>query len=445
MKAFILIPFLLIELSLANDITLYAEIRERFEQLNGVNKKSYGNDSLDAKGKKSGSSDDSLLVQRIKLGFEYQQTTDITWRLIGYDSRVLGWSLSNNDFVKNAGTDEEYYMNSHEEFLELYSAYLEINKFLDKDLTLTLGRQTMHYGDKRIFGPGNWGNSVGWIWDGAKLSYNNDGNFIDLLYGQTKDKDPYKFSLFDRHVYEGAGLYSHFRTSENGAIEPFYVYKNTIRPTVKENNKIYEHTHNFGVRAYENNLNGFIYDATLTKQVGEKGSIDIDAYAYVLRGGYQFHSFAWKPKVIFGKIFASGDNNPNDNKSTTYTRPFGGTDGSLYGRMDIMFWSNLVQYETQLDLFITPKDSLRLIYHVFSLDEAKDTWSYYKYKNKEGFSDTGLGEEIDIVYKHSHSKSLEFQAIYTYFNAGSFVKNSVANNDANRLFLEFTYKFHLAV
>lgn len=442
MKYFLFIIALFLNHSInASELSFFGEIRERYEYLDGMNKKTYGESSLDKSGNKLGSSNDNLLVQKITFGFLYKQNNNLTWKLSGYDSRVFGWSLDNDNFVKNKNTPHQYTMNSHEEFFELYDASLNIKNFFHQNLDLTIGRQKMHYGDKRIFGPGGWGNSVGWLWDAVKLSYKNDNDFVDIFYGQTKAKNPHSFSLIDKHVFEGLGFYSHFQTTQNGAIEPFYVYKNSIIPAVSGNDLNYAKTNNFGIRVYEKDYNSFNYDLTYTKQVGSYGVKDVDTYAYVLKAGYKFKSINFTPNLGFGRIFASGDDNLNDNTIKSYTRPFGGTDGSLYGRMDIMFWSNLIDNEITLELKPTSDSTLLLSYHNFNLENPNDTWSYYKYKNATGLNDTHLGDEYDLTYKYNYSKNLKLQFIYAYFNAGNFVKNSVEDNDASRVFLELTYKF----
>jgi len=83
-----------------------------------------------------------------------------------------------------------------------------------------------------------------------------------------------------------------------------------------------------------------------------------------------------KPNVVIGQIYASGDDNPNDNTVKTFQTPFGGTDGSLYGRMDIMKWSNLVENVLELHLYPNSTSHLKLSYHDFSLADANDAWSY---------------------------------------------------------------------
>ena len=57
----------------AGEFIFDGQIRERFETLNGMNKLAYGDNSIDAKGKVVGDSDDRLLLQRIIAGFSYKQ------------------------------------------------------------------------------------------------------------------------------------------------------------------------------------------------------------------------------------------------------------------------------------------------------------------------------------------------------------------------------------
>ena len=85
-------------------------------------------------------------------------------------------------------------MNPNEEFFEIYDAYVEYDQLL-KDLSVKLGRQKIFYGDSRIFGPGEWGNTGRWTWDALKVSYKKGENFIDVFAGGTKIHDPVKISI----------------------------------------------------------------------------------------------------------------------------------------------------------------------------------------------------------------------------------------------------------
>ena len=422
----------------AGEISFDGEIRERFETLDGMNKKTYGDHSIDAKGKIEGGSDDRLLLQRIIAGFTYRRNEHITYHLHLYDARVWGWSLEEDNFIKNKGTPDEYTMDPNEEFFELHDANIEINDLFINGFSAQLGRQEIWYGDKRIFGPGSWGNSIGWLWDAVHFSYKKNGNFIDAWYGQTKTKDPYSFSLLEKHAYQGIGFYSHFRTIKHGAIEPFFAWKNNLFHDVTPEEKTYY----FGARFYEKDCNNLNWDITYAGERGDIGNKTVRAYGYVFKVGYRFKNIPMTPNIVLGRVFASGDSNPTDNTIMTFTTPFGSTDGEHYGRMDIMSWSNLI--DNQINLYVDPteKNHIKLSYHNFFLDEPEDTWSYYKYRNLPGNSYTHLGKEFDFQYKYDYSPALSFQAIYAYFNAGDFVTNNVEDNDAHRLFLQCTYRFH---
>ncbi len=425
-------------ISCAKNFSFDGKIRTRFEDLNGLNTKAYGNSSINAKGKIEGKSNDDVMLSRIIAGFTYSQNKKITYRLHAYDGYAWGWSLDRDDFIKNRGTRDEYVMDPDEDYLELFDASIQIKDFLTNGLSLVLGRQRIYYGDHRIFGPGNWGNSIGWIWDAVHFTYKKKDDFFSAWYGRTKFKDPDEFSpFFTDHIYQGVGIYSHFKTSDNGAAEPFFAWKNSLYHDVTPE----ENSFQYGMRLYEKSFHGINYDFTLAERRGNKGNKSINAYAYVAKIGYIFENIPMKPNFVIGRVFASGDSNPNDKTINTYTKIFGSTIGEHYGSLNIMSWSNLV--DNQVDLYFEPahKFHVKIAYHNFSLDEAKDTWAFYKYKNKPGNNYTHLGDEIDFQLKYNYLKNLQFHFIYAYFKAGDFVKYNVEDNNASTFFMECTYKF----
>ena len=432
---------LAVRVSTAEMITFDGEIRERFETLDGMNKKAYGDNSINYKGIVKGESDDKLLLQRIIAGFTYKKNKNITYHIHLYDARVWGWSLDKDDFIKYSGTADEYTTDSNEEYFELFDANVRLKDIFVYGVTAILGRQKIWYGDKRIFGPGAWGNSIGWLWDAARLSYKKDGNFIDTWYGQTKTKDPESFSLTHKHAYQGVGIYAHHKTTKSGAIEPFFAWKNNLfHETVPEENLYY-----YGFRFYEKDYHGFNYDFTYSREDGDSGIKSVNAYAYVAKAGYKFKNIPMQPNIVAGRIVASGDNNPGDNTLKTYTRPFGSTDGTHYGRMDIMNWSNMEDNQINLHLYPCEKAYVKISFHHFNLNKSEDKWAYYGYSNAPGNNDSHIGDEYDFQFQYNYSQKLDFQFIYAYFNAGAFVKNNVEDNDAQRLFLQFTYKFNIGL
>ncbi|WP_373069581.1 alginate export family protein [Sulfurimonas sp.] len=417
--------------SVNDNLEFSFKYRGRIDSYNGINKKAYGNDqSL------IGDPDDNIYLQQIVSGFKYIPYPDYEFKIHMYDSRGYNSSLKPNDFIINQGTPDEYMMSYYDDHLELFEAYAKKRGVLIKELTFTLGRQQLGYGDKRIFGPGNWGNTIGWLWDAAHLSYKNDNDFFDIWYGQVRVKETDDFSILKKHRFQGVGLYSHFEYKYTN-IEPFFAWRNNLHHIVKDEENIYY----YGLRSFKKTP-GLIYDATFAKEHGKKGSIDIRAYGYVLKAGYMFDN-NYKTKISFGRVYASGDKDSNDNTSQTFSTPFGATDGEHYGRLDAMAWSNMKDLQASISLYPLKDFSTEFIYHHFNLANANDSWTYYKYKNIGLNSYTHIGDEYDFVLKYKVDKSLDILAIGSYLKAGDFIiKNNIANNNASKMFFQFTYKFN---
>lgn len=201
-------------------------VRYRSELWNGMNTKNYGDDSPEA----TGSLNDKIVLQRIIPGVTYSDKS-ITAAFHLQDSRAFGWSLQDNKYpdlfkIQKEGTESPYYlMNPQEEFFEIYDFYIEYRDLLKK-FTVKAGRQKIFYGDNRIFGPGDWGNTGRWTWDAIKISYKKEGNFIDVFGGGTKIHDLHKISLpLTNTEYLGGGIYSHFQVTDWLNAEPFYAHK----------------------------------------------------------------------------------------------------------------------------------------------------------------------------------------------------------------------------
>lgn len=420
---------------------LYAELffsgqyRGRIDVQDGVNKVSYGDESVDANSNVRGSSNDTIYVQQIIAGMTYIPNEDWEFKAYMYDARSWASSLDANDFKKNSGTDDEYRMSFYDDHLELFETYIRRNNFFHKNLTFTLGRQQLGYGDRRLFGPGKWGNTMGWLWDAAHLSYKDGKDFIDLWYGQTRVKEPNDFSIANKHRFQGVGLYSHYELSSM-KIEPFAAWRNTLFHDEVAN----ENAYYYGARIYDKSP-GYIYDATAVKSYGSSANLDIDAYAYAAKVGYQFDN-SYKAKFLLGWVYASGDKNSNDSKKETFITPFGANDGLHYGRMDIMFWTNMQDYQATFSFKPTKKLYLELAYHHFELAESTDKWYFFGYQNNPGNSYKEIGDEYDIILKYKATKDIDLLAIGTYLKAGDFItKNDISQNDSSKMFFQFIYKF----
>lgn len=422
----------------ASEILFDGQYRGRMDIYNGVNKAAYGDASIDARGNVRGESEDRIYLQQLIAGVTYTPSPEWEAKLYLYDSRSWGSSLQSADFWVNPGTSDAYVMDYYDDHHELFTTYLRRKNLFDTDLTLTVGRQKLGYGDRRVFGPGEWGNTMGWLWDALHLSYKEGNNFIDGWYGQTRVKAPDDFSLVEKHRYQGVGIYGHY---EGIALrgEPFFAWKNPLYHDLLP----YEDFYYAGGRLYKDSF-GPVFDATWVREFGRSGEKTVDGCGYVIKGGYRWDTLH-EPKVLVGITYASGDSNPLDDRIETFTTPFGMNDGPYYGRMDMMIWSNIKDLEATLSASVLPGLHAEIGVHRFSLADPNDKWYEFGYKNKPGNRYTHLGDETDLTLSYRATPTLTLLGIASYFWAGDFITgNAIAQNDASKFFLQFEYRFSSA-
>ena len=406
------------------------EMRFRFEYFNDMNEKFYGS------APKTGESEDAYLLTRLRLGITYQFNEAWTARLSMQDSRVLSWGFDDLDWYNKEFLQEH---NPQKDTFELYETYLQ---YTASYFTVKTGRQKITYGDGRVFGPGEWKNSGKWVWDAAKVSLKDEDNFLDFFYGGTMLHEPDEFSLNHRHGYYGGGMYGHYAYGKTGAIEPIFAYKEN--KTANENYRSLQSCY-AGARIYDTDLYGYFFDMTFLKSFGEYTSLDgtvadIDGIGFHLDGGYYFKPI--RTKVGLGYTYASG-NDPATPERETFDAAFGASD-FYYGRLNLMSWSNLKDYEIFAIIEPLPKTNIKLEYHAFYTDEPSDKWLSYTIPSIQ--SDK-YGNEIDIVVAHQYSSSVQLLAGAGYFKSGDFIEeaglsnDTITHEDAFGLFTQISYKF----
>jgi len=389
-------------------------IRERFELWNGMNAKNYGNEGTDAIGKLN----DKILYQRIILGATYQPVKGLTIAFHMQDSRAFGWSLRNNiypDLFKNHPPDtlNPYYtMNPNEEFFMIYDAFIEYQK-LFKYFTVKLGRQKLFYGDYRIFGPGDWGNSGRWTWDALKISYTNNGNFIDLFAGGTKINDPEKITIpFTQTEFWGGGLYTHWNLFKYINAEPFYIYK--TKGSAGYINEQHFSRSWLGLRLVNNDLHHFVYDFLYTHEFGRENGKNINAYGYFAKIGYQFHFIPLKPLLSIRESYASGGKK-SDAENHTFDPAYGAQD-KFYGWMNITTWSNLNDPEIVLELFPVKRMWIEIKYNWFFIPVPDDVVLLNTMKLEPGTHH--LGNELDVFTRYDITSHWQLTGAFGWFQPG---------------------------
>lgn len=418
-------------------LTFSTHVRARYEFQNSFNQKFYGDNPG------AGKANDGFLLGRLRMGLDWYPTKNIHVALWGQHAEVWDYALSDNDFYNKTF---ERINHPQKDRLELYETYIDVKDILDSGLGFKAGRQKIAYGDNRVFGPGEWGNSGRWIWDAAKLSWVFNRGFVDVFYGQTMLHEVNSFSLNHRHGYESLAVYGHFELLEKPlklVFEPMAFTKKDDHPNYAgEVDKTADNLDSWYVGAHlKASMKGWDLEGTYLKEEGDFAKDDIDAYGYHAMLAYTFPT-AWKPRLGISYSYASGDSNPKDGKNETFHEAFGAKD-KMYGRMNLFSWSNLEDLEASLT--VKPRNWLTIKgeVHQFSLADRHDGWSLNKklYRDPTGASGSDVGKEIDILATLTYFKNHTLMAGFGHFWPDEFAENVASHKQATWAFLQWEYKF----
>ncbi|MEM4721083.1 MAG: alginate export family protein [Candidatus Methanomethylicaceae archaeon] len=383
--------------------------------------------------KKYGTGDrDDFLLSRLRLEIDITVSKTFTLHAQIQDAEVLGSSFSDRDFK---GGNNPF----HDPFdiNQLYIEYWPVEEY-----GIKVGRQPISFGDRRIFGPGDWGNTGRYAWDAIRVMYKSSVFDCNLLTGRFILHDP---DVWPNEQINGVTAFAAYNTVRTlpFQLDLFYVLKYDDRGVIKGEKSIgnlSSHYAGFRIDGKKGQVN---YDSTIVKEFGKWASDTINAYGVVLTLGYTFDTL-WKPNLIMQYVNGSGDRDPSDGEHGTFDGVFGGADTVLYGWMNLFFFQNIREH--RLDLILTPSETMTLRgeYHYFMLDKAKDAWyspSGAQRRDKGGDSGRELGHEVDLTAKKRFSNDLELLCGYSFFIPGEFVKKTGSSPTAHWWFFQTTVFF----
>ena len=404
----------------SGELDISGSLRLRYEYVGNYNRKEYGLEK-----------NDGFFLERFRLQFDMHWEDRLRLFLQFQDARVFNYKLKDRDFISNPNKDEN----------ELQQGFVEIQPAARIPVTFKLGRQVIAYGDDRIFGPGDWGNTGRVLWDAAKLRYNAGKFAVDTFYGRTIIHEPYRFNdTYDKQAY---GLYGTFFMTRENVFDIFYILEldNEDDTFDKSGNYGDLRVHTVGCRV-AGEYRQFDYDGTYARQFGGWGTDKMSAWGLHMGAGYTFLTY-WTPRFGIDYVYGSGDDNPTDGKHKTFDPAFGSMD-KYYGWMNLFSWRNIINW--QFSAAVRPHRKLNLIldYHIFRLAQDKDAWystgSAYR-RDKTGKSGSDVGDEIDFTALLSVTNNFHLRAGYAHFFPGDFVKNTGPHGSADWVHVQWLYVF----
>ena len=332
---------------------------------------------------------------------------------------TLGVELQDSRFeLDDAGTPLSTSSVNAFDVLQAYVRF-DLNGALNqKEVALTLGRQTLDIGSRRVLERVEMANVI-FSYTGAYWrSVSKRGDEWHLVYVSPVGRFPTDFpSLADNEIVadkeEWGRVFwgAHYRRPK--AIEAWisdtwlegFVYRLKERDMrdVQTPDRNYWQPGTRLFRAPKDGRADFEIEAShrtgsrrATNAVSDERDLNVSAWTLHAHWGWTFAS-DWKWRIAVDYDFASGDKNPNDNRFDRYERLFGGrrTDLGNTGIFGPLTPANLVAPGARIEFAPTPRLDFRLSYKAAFLASATDLWTDARLQDPTGASGRFIGHEWD--------------------------------------------------
>jgi len=165
---------------------------------------------------------ENYLLSRLRLEVDWRLTSQFRLHAQVQDARTLGLSFSDQDFD---GRNSPY----HDPF-DINQLYFDFRP--SKMVGLRIGRQPISYGDRRVFGPGDWGNTGRYVWDAVRIEIDEKSFSSHWLFGRYVLHDPDRWP--NAHA-GGPTAYAFYNSVKNLPfnLDLYYVYKHDGGGSIK--------------------------------------------------------------------------------------------------------------------------------------------------------------------------------------------------------------------
>lgn len=378
---------------------------------------------------------DELLLERFRLDLSarIQQGPRLVLQL--QDAHAFLTRFRDKDFPASSPIEDTL------DIRQLHAEWLRIG---GSPLGFRVGRQQISYGDQRVFGPGNWGNTGRFAWDAAMLKADTRWFWTDLWVGKYLQ---YKSEVWpDRSIDDFRTLVSYSQIKKLPfRLDLFYVLKSDTSGTVVgESGTGSLRSHTVGFQAEGQMFRVFDAAATFAAQSGRYGHDSVRAFGASGKFGVRLPG-AWQPRVAGQYTWGSGDSDPKDGVHETFDGVFGGRDIFFYGYLNLFFWANLKDAEIDFSCRPLRPVAVNVEYHRFALDKAPDAWyttglKAYR-RDPTGRSGTTLGGELDLRVTWTLWRHFELMGGYGRFFPGDFVKSTGPAAPANWTVVQSAYSW----
>jgi hypothetical protein len=387
--------------------------------------------------------DDTFLLQRFRVGIAIKPNDWLRIYAQGQDAQELGSDRPDIPGAMGAEGDDSF---------DLRQGYIQLGP---KSFNLTVGRQTLAFGDERLVGIGEWNNFTR-TFDAVRLQIIQPKFSIDFFAASVVNI--YRDSFNQSDLFNGSethrdqifsGIYAS-TSVVNFQVIDFYLFsldQEVPNPTAPAITSPATFTGLTGkrtdfvtlgtrIKADPKKLNGLDYEGEFAFQTGKVADLNLTAFAAHVGLGYVF-PHPWKPRLFFEYNFATGDNDSTDDEIQTFQNLFP-SNHKFYGFMDLFSWQNL--HNPAVSVRAQPCKQLTLegYFGGFWLASTDDAWyrangvaRVRPLNTAARAANSYAGSEIDLLATFAPAKFLTVLAGYSHFFAGDYLHDTGPDDDAD--------------
>ncbi len=384
------------------------------------------NDSLHS------ATDDAWLMQRTRLGFKWEAAR---WLRIAAEMQdVREFGSERPDIVGPTAEGDDRF--------DLRQFSIDVGD--PNGFSVKIGRQLLSYGDERLVGPLEWLNQSR-SFDAVKLRYQQPTFWIEAFTSSVVNPR-------DKHFNQSDWL------DANDTRNQFFsgAYFSTTALDFQRTDVYLYHLHQEGINSADfvtlgtlwkgdpKKLRGWDYTVEMVGQNGRVNNTDLTAFAGHWQVGYNWLKAAWKPRLGVEYSYGSGDNNPNDGKTTTFQNLFP-TNHPPYGFMDAWSWQNVHNLVLRSSIQPHAKIKATADFHLFWLADTGDAWNRANATTRVRPITPGAsnfaGSELDFTVLWKPKPYLDVLLGYSHFFAGAYLADTGASDDADFAYMMVTVNF----
>lgn len=377
-------------------------------------------------------SQDVYFVNRIRVGLTVRPASWLRFHVEGQDIRA---------FDKRPLRTSGFY-----DLVDVRQAYMEVGDAEKGSVAVKAGRQIFYWGEGRLVADSRW-SMPGRSFDAVRVTLRHDGYRLDAFAASVVQIIPATNTGFSspRLGNNIHGLYGGIeKLVPKAVIEPYVFWRIGASVTGEDKRK-----GDLNFKAYGFRWNGglpddFDYAIEIVDERGKVADSDFNAWAghWVLGRTWKR---TWKPRLFAEYNYATGDNNPTDNKVRTFDVIYPSAH-LKWGETDQVGWRNI--HDVRGGFEIAPRKSWTASanYHSYWLANTHD--SLYAANGSvviprvvAGTAGKWVGQEADVQGSYKFADGIEVGAGVGHIFPGTFINRASPGHGYTYPYVMMTYNF----